>query len=129
MEALYVDTLVLESTATVTVDGINIYYRLLEDNGATTMLINGGALRSICAENQPASAEFVQVVQTLGTEPFVANRTIGLTTGEPGRIQGIRVKILELPFPFDVWAPRDMWVTAPFEICDLSGQSVFIVGI
>lgn len=45
-EVLYVDSLILGAGSTIVLDGCNVYYRRLENNGATIDLLNGAELSS-----------------------------------------------------------------------------------
>ncbi len=58
----------------------------------------------------------------------VKNRYVSILAGDAGRSQAIRVRFVDLPFPFDVWnfanTGQDFFVGEPFQVCENSGQTL-----
>ena len=56
------------------------------------------------------------------------NRYISVIAGDPSRSQAIRVRLMNLPPPFDVWnyesTGRDFFAGAPREVCENSGEGL-----
>ncbi len=46
---------------------------------------------------------------------------IGINAGSVGQVQAIRVRLRDLPPPWDAWSGTEMWVTQPQDVCNLPG--------
>ena len=53
---------------------------------------------------------------------LTAPRTLAVVAGDPDVLQVIRVRVLQLPPPFDNWAPQDMWVMGLKDVCTISSD-------
>ncbi len=74
-----------------------------------------------CPPSEPAEIE--QVVNAGGGKvDSVKNRYLSFNAGEPGREEGIRIKIIDAPAPFELWANSILWVGAPRQLSELSGK-------
>jgi hypothetical protein len=49
------------------------------------------------------------------------NRYISVMGGDPGRNQALRISVIDLPPPYDVWNGMKLWVDNVFEVCEHSG--------
>jgi hypothetical protein len=60
---------------------------------------------------------------TATTGASIKNRFISVTCGDPGRNQALRVKVISLPAPYDVWNGMDLWVSQLLEVCENAGSA------
>ncbi len=60
--------------------------------------------------------------QPSGAEGVLKNRYLSFVPGFPGAGRKFRVTLVGLPVPFDYLNGQKMWVGAPAEICENSGQ-------
>ena len=59
---------------------------------------------------------------TATTGGSIKNRYISVQGGDPGRNQVLRVRVVNLPAPYDVWNGMDFWVDSIQEVCENSGD-------
>ena len=69
----------------------------------------------------PSSAPELEVLTGSG-EDVTKLRALGITAGDAGEIQAIRVTLTNLPAPFNIANGGLMWVGEPFVVCENSGQ-------
>ncbi len=108
LEALYVDRLVLQAGSAVTLDDTKVYYRSLEDHGATIETLGCGGLLGLCDAVTPTA------------DSTAKNRFVSFSAGVPGRDQAIRVTFEDLPPPLDLLDGVSMWVAEPFDVSESS---------
>ncbi len=116
LEALYVDTLVLEAGATVTMDDVNVFYNTLVDNGATINLSGCATLRAACSAPTPVAGTLTK------------NRYLTVTGGAASFDTALRVTFTQLPPPFDALDGLSLWVGPPVLVTENSGNVNPIAG-
>ncbi len=52
------------------------------------------------------------------------NRFVSIQTADAGRDQAIRVRFVDLPWPFDLWNGMDFYAGVPREVCENSGKGL-----
>ncbi|MEE9295147.1 MAG: hypothetical protein V3W34_09350 [Phycisphaerae bacterium] len=74
-----------------------------------------------CPRSDPPQPEL------LNSKVNVKKRYISILAGDAARIQGLRVRFIDLPPPFDVWnfvnTGQNFYVGEPFQICENSSQT------
>jgi hypothetical protein len=60
---------------------------------------------------------------TATTGASVKNRYITVSGGNPGLKQVLRVRVVNLPAPYDVWNGMDFWVDNVRELCENGGRA------
>ena len=66
------------------------------------------------------------------SDGIAKNRYLSVKAGDPGRLQAIRVRFVDLPSPFDEWeyghparlGPGDYFVGRPREVCEHAGKDL-----
>ena len=75
----------------------------------------------------PSSAAEAETLPLDGEPVSTKNRFLSFAAGDAGRAQAIRVTLVDLPPPFDLWNGKQMWVGKPSQVSE-SGASVPPVG-
>jgi hypothetical protein len=124
-EALYVDTLTLETGSTVTVDDVIVYYDTLVDLGATILKVGCGDLIPLCFPSTPSTLQVQFDPVANAGAPEEKNRVIAINAGDVGHQQAIRVTWEAMPN----WAGghtalvgQTKWMLEPFQVCENSGE-------
>ncbi len=102
-----------------------------DDSGAFgTVLLTAQCEFTICDQAEPIDLE--QVVNSSGTKVTSSkNRYLSFSGGNPGRSQAIRIRLIDLPVPYDTWTVDQdndglgdtvVWVGEPFALSELSGK-------
>jgi hypothetical protein len=58
-----------------------------------------------------------------GDDDVIKNRYLSFTGANPGQATAIRVTFVDMPAPLEAYEGRTMWVGAPIEYCENSGQN------
>ncbi len=67
---------------------------------------------SMCVPSSPAEAEMI------GLDISTKNRFLSFTAGNAGQQTALRVTLVDLPPPFDIWNGSTMWVGPPSEVTE-----------
>lgn len=110
-EALYVDTLILDPQASVTLDNVRLYYRRLIGNTERVDVIGCGELVQFFSADRPSP------------EPDATSKTrfLSFVPGSAGAETALRVHITVPPESFPDLAGAVFWVGAPRVISENSG--------
>ncbi len=124
-EALYVDHLILESGAQLTLDDCRVYYRELTDNSGTVPTLEGCGelLRVRTSQCSPGSAPEPDRLLDSGNVLVIniKNRFVSFAVTD-GSDQAVRVTFVDLPGGFSVFNGTTMWVDVPVEYSEGGGR-------
>lgn len=90
---------------------------LLSDRNEGMFIVSVGTAPCACPPSLPPLPE------TIDFQVNAKNRFLSVTAGEPGRTQGISVRAVSLPPPFDTFNDQRWFAGDPVQVCENSGQS------
>ncbi len=78
---------------------------------------------SVCAPTDAPASQLAYDVDLLVVNSR-KSRSLSIVPGNPGRSTALRVTVVDLPTPFEIWNGVEMWVGPPTGICELGAQVV-----
>ena len=97
----------------------------IPEGRSTDLNANGVPDECECRASSPPVPETLDDGQVAGVGSInVKNRFISITAAQAARNQIMRVRLVSLPPPYDVWNGMDFYVGTPREACENSGKGL-----
>jgi hypothetical protein len=127
-EAIYAENVIIEQGATVITmncgaacpSGCKVYYSSLTNNGAVDVPANLVEIGGPCTVAPPPVAE--PTLPDVGSGTRVRYLAFSADSASAGQSQAIRVKLTDLPAPFEYGEGRVMWVGQPIDVSEIAGK-------
>ncbi len=88
------------------------------DDAGPSVSCTGNCTLPLCG----TADTLVPQAELIGDLPSIKNRFLSFSAGDPGRAQALRVTLVALPPPFDVWNGFELWVGIPSAVSENGGS-------